>query len=567
MTSLLDEWSFPGANISSEGRTWSVEPLLYKGAASDTIKAFIKKAPINSYGPPRTARVTLLKKLHSTMLADFVSGGSRYTLRFRMRVLKNLYSWADSLDYELTEENIEQVYVEWTAHLQHKQRILKKIKYDTAYNDAAVVGHLLNATLDTYGIHKKSRIRGVKKRKKVLSSKADKQVIEDTFQLGCLATDICNSLTELTVKDRPPFKLEFKGGGHIDYWANFTPPEVSLNNHWAKIKPSWRRMVLKRIEKKHGDQTWATRHHVINLRIEAELLVFIAQTGMNLSQAWNLTISKFRYRSHIDGYQVHRVYKSRAGGEVAFEIFSEYRPLFERYLSWRLEFFGEDEDRLFPIRSPRFKVIDAPTFSRLKKICEIRGIRFVGTRELRNTRVNWLIRKSRDTELTAEMAQHTQQVLIGVYERPHHQAAAIEVSRFHQAKDKAIQAPGPGVCSKAADVLVSGGSDKSVTPDCVNPAGCLFCDHQRDVKSFDYVWSLTSFRHYQSLMLAGHRSPERLRQDHPAALSIDRVTAKLSAFRSEEKTCAGWCDESENRMLEGDYHPHWEFFIRLLEAA
>jgi hypothetical protein len=87
----------------------------------------------------------------------------------------------------------------------------------------------------------------------------------------------------------------------------------------------------------------------VNLRIEAELLILIAQTGMNLTQAANLKLGRFSYQSHLNGYQVRRLYKNRRKGEVEFEIYSAYRDHFERYLAWCRELLpNDDTNRLFP---------------------------------------------------------------------------------------------------------------------------------------------------------------------------------------------------------------------------
>lgn len=40
---------------------------------------------------------------------------------------------------------------------------------------------------------------------------------------------------------------------------------------------------------------------VINLRICAEFLIFVAQTGMNKAQAMALTLGDYRYESFMDG--------------------------------------------------------------------------------------------------------------------------------------------------------------------------------------------------------------------------------------------------------------------------
>jgi integrase len=153
--------------------------------------------------------------------------------------------------------------------------------------------------------------------------------------------------------------------------------------------------------------------------------------------------------SHLDGYQV-KEYKARRGGTVLFEIFSEYKPHFERYLAWRRQLFPHS-NRLFPFIGIRGRRPDRVVDShRLREACKGLGLPFVSPRALRNTRVNWLLRMTGDPDLTAEMAQHTKRTLLEVYERPSLQRAMVEVTRFwsefdpHLARTLAIA---PGSCA------------------------------------------------------------------------------------------------------------------------
>ena len=73
-----------------------------------------------------------------------------------------------------------------------------------------------------------------------------------------------------------------------------------------------------------ADRTLRTRFPIVNLRIESELLMFIAQTGMNLQQAHTLRVEQFHYTSHLDGYQV-RTYKND-GKE---KCYSRFLPVIE----------------------------------------------------------------------------------------------------------------------------------------------------------------------------------------------------------------------------------------------
>jgi len=296
-------------------------------------------------------------------------------------------------------------------------------------------------------------------------------------------------------------------------------------------------------------------------------LIFIAQTGMNLAQAFKLRVGKFSYQSHLDGYHVRRIYKGRKRGEVEFDIYSEYRNIFERYLAWRKVFFpNEDDGLLFPLCSPQGRSCDvAPACNAIKKRTAVLGIKFFGARALRKTRVNWLMRRSRDPALTADMHQHTEETLLRQYHQPHHQAAIVEISRFISASDPALAGPGPGACIGAAPTPIQDISHVAPIPDCISPAGCLFCTHQRDIDSEDHTWSLASYRYYKSLELVRHRPHQGSKSPLPAEAVIDRVTTKLKYISASSEVRNLWVSESLARVDEGDFHPKWDGFIRLTE--
>ncbi len=243
--------------------------------------------------------------------------------------------------------------------------------------------------------------------------------------------------------------------------------------------------------------------------------MFIGQTGMNYAQSHRLALRNFSYSSDIDGYKV-REYKQRRKGEVLFEIFSEYRSHFERYLEWRRGLFPKSENRIFPIiRQEDTRETSPISFEPIQNACEQAGITWVPPRTLRGTRVNWLLRRSGDPDLTAEIAQHHKQTLLREYDKPSLQLAVNEITRFHLRNDPALAekmpllAVAPGECDGIPEP--SPFRPKSAPePDCKRPSGCLWCEHHRDLDSFDYVWSLGCFRHLKILELSRQRPPARL---------------------------------------------------------
>lgn len=293
---------------------------------------------------------------------------------------------------------------------------------------------------------------------------------------------------------------------------------------------------------------------------------------MNLTQGHRLKRGPFRFQSAGDDVEVFREYKGRRGGEVEFRIFKAYRRHFERYREWIDHFVPADEDpRLFPFIYPTMiPAIDSPpNLEATKKRCKAIGLKFVGPQKLRRTRVNWLLRRTRDPDLTADEAQHSKQTLFKVYEEPNHHLAAREITTFFKLTDPSITPPGPGACVDLhrRPESVPGKPPEAPAPDCISPAGCLFCVFHRDVDSEDYVWSLASYRYLKTIELSFYKPPSRNAPEHPAAAVINRVTAKLEHLRQSSEIRALWVREAEDRVSEGVYHPHWDGFIQLMEIS
>jgi hypothetical protein len=224
-----------------------------------------------------------------------------------------------------------------------------------------------------------------------------------------------------------------------------------------------------------------------------------------------------------------------------------------------------EDGLLFPLKSHfQRAVTSSPRFSATRKILEKLQVPYITPRDLRLAKINWLLRKTRDPEITAEMGQHEEATLLRTYEQPHHQAAASELSRYHQRNDPAFAPPGPGVCIKPTPSNVFDAAKGTPKADCVNPAGCLHCQHQRDIADLDHVWSLVTYRYLKSLELAAHRPTRSAREKHPAQLTMDVLTGKLDSFKGTPEF-ALWVDESLIRIEEGNYHPKWDGFVKLME--
>lgn len=564
----LPKLTFPSVRYGRQQTPWDLTPLLYRGGAAARANLVEKLIVGGSLGEPVSHRLPLVRKLHSHIEGQLAGGGSRGTAEVTIRRLRDFFAWADSVNKEITVTSVETVFIEWSEYLIDRQRTSTTFGVLHAYQCAVAVGKSLDCVLDLRtGMLSRTRLRRPRKKTPILGTEADKQNLTDTFAFGNALLDIASALTVETIRGELPASITFRDGRIIEVWTKLRPPERLLYMQ-DNYRPSMRRLALEKREAWQADTSMRTRHSLVNMRIEAEMLIFIAQSGMNLEQANSLRACNFRYRSHLDGYQVYRVYKGRRQGEVEFQIFSAYREHFECYLEWRASMFpDDDEGLLFPFvlqgRTPEA----TPHFSAIAKTCEKLSIHFIRPRALRKTRINWLLRRSRDPALTAEMHAHSQETLIRIYEQPSLQIAMVEISRFHAKSDPMIWAAGPGVCAKGesfAEASVDTPSD-ATQPDCISAAGCLFCRHQRDIDSADHVWSLASYRYLKILELSGSQTNTALATSHPAALAIERLTAKLQHLEGSNQARALWVHEALARVQEGNHHSRWEGFIRLME--
>jgi hypothetical protein len=463
-------------------------------------------------------------------------------------------------------------YQAWTEHLWHRVKVRKDLQQVTAYNLAGWVERHISLALGmNRALRRRSRLRAPRQSKAVLGSEADKQNLADTMRFGNFLLDICVALPVDVVFGALPVKIPLRTGQELIEWSRLPSPE-KVDAFSGIGKPSVIAQSKARRAAWENEKSTRTRFPLVNLRVEAELLVFLAQTGMNLAQAHPLRRGAFRFRSDGDDLLVYRVYKGRRHGEAEFRVFREYRPFFEAYLEWLNTVVPEAEDnRLFPFFSVG-KLPAAGTAPHLKVVrakCALLDIPYFGPQKLRKARINYLLRRSNDLETTAEQAQHSVRTLLTHYEQPHHQLAVAEITRFYKQNDPSIAPPGPGKCVQLnrRPALIPGTPDHAPRPDCVNPAGCLFCDFHRDICSEDYVWALASYRYLKLCELSRYSPPESETTPHPATSVIDRITQKLESFSLGSDLWANWVTEVANKVRESRFHPIWRGFIRLMELS
>ncbi|EKT4532885.1 hypothetical protein QEM33_005562 [Pseudomonas putida] len=559
MRKELPDLTLTGIEYGSRVTHWSFNSLYYPGLTSIPINKVESVLAGNNLPSTTEARISLCIRLYETLQGRVTAGNSPGTIMAIFQTTRSFFKWADLHSKTLDLPNIEQAFLDWCDWNFDATRT-KPTAAQTAFSNAARVGALIDEALDrTSTIISLSRLRK-KKKPKEWGRESDKIDFSKLFIMGEALIDICESLSIDAVQGPLPIEISYRCGKTTTHWCGLIPTDkLKWNGLLGENKKP-----LPRRERRINDVSWNSRHSIMNLRLEAEILIFIAQTQINLTQALELKASKVKYQSNTTGYKVTNLHKARRGGEVSFDIYSEYRPHFDRYLKWRDQLFPDDE-LLFPLKSHTTKTPGTcPVFRAVRNVLSELDISYVNPRTLRLSKVNWLLRKTRDPALTAEMAQHTETTLLQSYERPNHQAALSELTRYHQAQEAALVPPGPGMCVIREPLHIDTILKGAPKPDCANPAGCLFCVHQRDIAELDHVWSLFSYRYLKSVELATHRPTATESDIHPAKIVVDAVTAKIAAFSNIDAFKA-WTIESAIRIEEGKFHPKWDGFIKLME--
>jgi len=568
--------TFPNYPIGTHQVPWNLKILLFNNAANETRKSAIISIDEGKFGNPIEDRVPLVVAFHEAISSMISLGNSRALIESSLEVLWRFFAWSDTHSEHICQDDLIDIFKRWTEIQIHRHQVKKEISAIYAYRQASKMANLIAKVLQLPGAKPggnlllQTRMRRPSDKKRVLGTSADKQNLDYTFEYGHVLTKICSALDLATVRGKLPIIIDLGNERMLTLAGSLMNPEMdtdAITNTEVKRRAEIARAPL------NDSESLFDRHKrsgILNLKIEVELLIFIAQTGMNLTQAASLEKETYRWKSNGEDLEVFRVYKGRRSGETIFRCFKSYRDHLEEYMAWLNETgFSDNDSRLFPlvsrgmIRAKGTKVRFNTTKEAFKKI----NLNFIGPQQLRKTRVNWLLRRSRDLDLTAEQMAHDKSVLLRDYESPNHQSATAEIIKFHNATDPTFLPPGPGICADESHEpeSISGAASEAPKPDCVSPEGCLFCTKHRDIMSSEYCWKLASHLHIKSLETALYK-PSLKQEIHPGYRIIDRINQKLEAIASGSKVRALWVKDARDAVRSGNFHPHWEGHIKLLEV-
>lgn len=542
---MIDDLEFEGVVYGQERIPLTLRSCLYVNGAGCNARKFEEYRQGNVLGLPVTARIPLVYALHTELNGIVSSGGSLRTLEGGLSRVRAFYTYSDELGIDPTKANACNLYCGWVKSL-YKEVDSGKAQESGYYGKASGLATLLgNAT----GLGRNFFVLNAgltAPSKKTAFPEVDKQSLGNAKRFIDDLMDIRNCLGIEAFQRPLPVQLKMSDGQEIRLWSGLTQHEQLLPHKLA-------------------DVSLRIRYAIYNVRAETELMLFISQTSMNLSDAAKLKFQELKLYTVGDSFEA-RAYKGRKQGEVVFAAYSEYKPYFLDFLTFRKNLnIGEHTDLLFgKLPQAGRSVSDNPNPRSLPKLMKRLGRPFIVAGELRKTRQNWLARKAGDPALAAEIGQHDLETFGRYYERPNHQTAATEWSNYYRNSSKAKRAAFVGECTGQPIPVAElpAGFEK---PNCVNPNLCIFCISYKGIKTYSYIWSIVSYR-----VLREREKLVSLRSNADVSgldSTISRLDQIISAFETAGKKCAGWLAKATQQTQAGNYHARWSGFIHLLEVA
>lgn len=548
---VIPDLTLHGLPLGPHERPIDLSLLLYKGMASihgRSIKTVVESGRL---GQPLLERLPLLEKIHRQLQAGVTTRTmGDASIKCHWRHLRNLTTFAEKANKRLTLAEVKDVYLAYCAHTKHRSDISATTQYTYSSELAVIVAPLLG--MDSWKLQWKSRIRMPKR----LGNQAAKENLHGTATFVQTLLETVEQLPVDVIRGPLPVTLRYAAG--YEHTIHIGSPLRLLDSLKLDDSSKYRRAVMSR-ERRANDTSNDARAMLINLRLDVELLIFINQTGSNLTQALQLTGSRFRYRSHGDYLQLY-AWKGRAKHSIELRIHRGYRGRFEAYLKWRSAIFPDDPDGLtFPfIYKDGDHAMRRTTwgFYNVRKLMKAIGQPFVHTLQLRKTIANFT-RRNVSRQVAAELLSNKEKTFREAYEEVNHQTTVAELVNFWSDTEAMMSAVGPGGCHRAVPQSRADAPDGAPKPDCQGAGGCLFCDKNRDLHTFDHVWNLASLHHLKLAEFNADRTPLSRKKHHPVALTIERIASKLDALTALRGECAEWVTEARLRVEEGRYHPFY----------
>jgi hypothetical protein len=256
--------------------------LLYRTGALLTVDEAAQAIELSALGSVLPERVELVRLAHGFIADALAGGGSPFTARQQIKELVRLFGWAENAGATMSLGQVQKIYLDWSEHLLERVRVRKELKPNTAYNYARIIGQVLDGVLERpTPLIELTRLKRPPVGKKPQGATADKQRLDQTFAFGRLLQGICDGLPLSFIRGPRKSSITLQDGSELHVGRRGNAPSVLEKREAYNVRASAALALAY-----ENDQTLdhGLRRDLVNLRIQAELLVFIGQTGMNLTQ-------------------------------------------------------------------------------------------------------------------------------------------------------------------------------------------------------------------------------------------------------------------------------------------
>ncbi len=510
-------------------------------------------------GPLVSDRLPLLKLIHADFLDNIESGDwKKKTVETYFKHLKKIYIFSESAHKNLNASNLETIFFEWQESvLDHMEEGKVYSAHENSVNAlASIIGRILGKPSNVLKVprNRKSKRHGFP------TSKNSKILDSTVFEFGRNLFDIKNSLNADAIFSKLPVKISLRSGVYFEHWARMVRPENVKAITDPKNTDPWhvKNTIALRAEAVHRQSIW-DRGPLLNLRLQTEMMIFISQTSVPPSSAYEMERFIFKTGDRVDGTINVECWKNRLKDEISFTIFEEYWPLFQEYLKFRDEHFP-DNTELFPFSGKEGIKRNAFVPVALKNLLMELGRPYTSPTALKKHRVNFFARTT-DVRTTLAVGQHTLGTFVKNYNEPNLNTSIQEWAAFFLDDLSRRKNLLDGLCSENTPKSIPSDS-YDLEPDCRTPAGCLGCDKFRGVDELDFIWSLLSYRYLKELETANSPIIFSTNQNM-LRFEISRIDAYANEFKSRSLENLALYNIASNRIDEECFLPKWEGYIAL----
>lgn len=532
--------------------------LIAPGSAKLAHSTFIKLADDQRESlAPEGPRKELVRTIGAAWTAELVQGGSCSTVHRKYAQLKAFFAWCDARSLAVDPDSIIDSLTKYSVALAGRARA-GRLKHQTAKHILLSIAGTVATALDTTSSFIVTHLAAVDA--KGGGGRMGRYVAaSDTHGFMDVLEAIIDAIT-----------VEVVDGDSID--------GVSVQHAGGTIVidrafPTFRGRIPDRF----------LNSNLVQLRITAELLRFIALTGANKSVALRIRRTAVDWSLDQRGYRL-KVFKGTKGGLVTLVVPKWYRSRLERHIDFVASILGTQSGKvsspLFPrlvtdtvgnMRSAlvrgenlsfRFSRPGTDVFATLRDLCRASGIRFLTAQDLRFGLGDYRHAAHNGDSLRASQALgNSPSVARKSYGGSGNLfAAQREMTRFWGINESLQLSIDTGLCASFG--VPKALNDHAEAPQCGTENACFGCDFYRGIEHPDYIALMLTRE--EELRIRAKHEPARAQE---FTTVIDYIQPIVQSYLERNPEQAELIATTRERVRCGDYHPslkrHIEIYRRL----